>query len=225
MLAMWTPDDVRAALSRHQPRDMPALPGRTNHLASGVLVPLCWETDAVVCLATVRAAGLRQHAGEVCFPGGRPDPQDADLVATALREANEELGMANADVLGPLSSIPLYTSDYRLRPWVAAIPSQPLVPNPAEVAEVLRFDIEAELSRDHIDAIPWTHPSSGVELLSPLFAMGEALMFGATAYTFFELLTVLAPLLDTEPPPLRRGRLTWSDVLPQLEAQHEATKG
>ena len=210
---MVTPQQVRAALAAHERRDMPALPGRTNHLQSGVLVPLCWEETTILCIATLRGAHLRHHAGEVCFPGGRPEPDDDDLIATALREANEELGIERAEVLGRLSSIPLYTSDYRLRPWVAAIPPQDLVPNPDEVADVLRLDVEAELRRSYVEAIPWTNPTSGETHLSPVFSVGESLMFGATAHTFYELLGVLAPLFDRVLPERKEGRLRWADVL------------
>ncbi|HHH30542.1 MAG TPA: CoA pyrophosphatase [Polyangiaceae bacterium] len=206
-------DQVRAALARHRRVDMPALPGRTNHLESGILVPLMWQQDRLWCIATLRTDGLREHAGEVCFPGGRPEPGDQDLTQTALREAHEELGIADAEILGPLSSIPLYTSDYRLRPWVAAVPSQELVPNPAEVARVLRLDVGEQLSRSHIDAIPWTHPDTGASYSSPVFSIDDVLMYGATAHTFRELLEVLAPLLGATMPTLETGRFTWQDVL------------
>jgi 8-oxo-dGTP pyrophosphatase MutT (NUDIX family) len=179
-----------------------------------VLVPLVWEGERLTCVATLRAASLRSHAGEVCFPGGRPEPEDDDLIATALREAHEELGIEGAEILGPLSSIPLYTSDYRLRPWVAAIPPQPLRPNPAEVASVLALDVVAQLGRSHIEAIPWTHPETGDQHLSPVFTVGEIVMYGATAHTFYELLTVLAPLFGRgQAPPCREGRWRWEDVL------------
>ena len=206
-------EQVRAALARHQRVDMPALPGRTNHLRSGVVVPLIWDAGRLSCVATLRSDTLRNHAGEVCFPGGRPEPDDDDLVQTALREANEELGIEGAEILGALSTIPLYTSDYRLCPFVAAVPRQDLTPNPAEVAAILRLDVAEHLARPHVDAIPWTHPETGHQHMSPVFPMEGVLMFGATAHTFRELLEVLAPPMRMEAPPLRAGRFGWRDVL------------
>lgn len=206
-----SPREFEAALARHPQVEFPALPGRANHLRSGVLVPLVWTPDPV-CIVTVRAATLRQHAGEVCFPGGRPDPGDAGLRETALREAQEELAIVGARVLGALSSVPVYTSDHRLHPFVAEIPETPLHPNPAEVAEVLRVSLREVLERAVVDAIPWE--AGDLSGLSPVFELGVHRMFGATAHSFYELLCLAAPLFELDPPPLRPGRWRWSDLLP-----------
>jgi len=214
-----SPAAFRTALAAHQCVDMPALPGRRNDRLTGVLLPLVWRPDPV-CIATVRARSLSQHAGEVCFPGGRPDAADVDLRATALREAHEELGIHAAEILGELSSIPLYTSEYRLKPFVARIDEQRLRPNPDEVAAVLHFTLAELLARPHVDAIGYQH--EGVEGLSPVFASGEHLMFGATAHCFYELLVVAAPLFGCEAPPLEKGRYSWRDVLPAELAPRDA---
>jgi 8-oxo-dGTP pyrophosphatase MutT (NUDIX family) len=205
-----TPDGLAEALSAHDRIELPALPGRRNHLRAGVLLPLVWR-EGPVAVVTVRAATLRKHAGEVCFPGGKPDPGDADLFATATREAREELGITEATQLGRLSSIPLYTSDYRLEPFVARVPDAGWTPNPGEVAEVLEVSLADVLAWPHIDAIPWEH--DGVEHLSPAFALGEHVMFGGTAHAFFELLQVAARSVGGQTPPLVPGRFQWSDLL------------
>eukprot|EP00927_Polykrikos_kofoidii_P025647 TRINITY_DN23000_c0_g1_i1.p1 TRINITY_DN23000_c0_g1~~TRINITY_DN23000_c0_g1_i1.p1 ORF type:complete len:257 (+),score=35.20 TRINITY_DN23000_c0_g1_i1:46-771(+) len=83
-------------------------PGVARGGGASVLVPLCIDAqDRAAVLLTVRSAGLRSHAGEICFPGGRADLGDTDLASTALREANEELGLARADVrlLGELRPV------------------------------------------------------------------------------------------------------------------------
>ncbi len=209
-----TPEAVRHALARHRRVTVPALPGRTNHLETGVLLPISWTNpQSPVVIATLRTPHLRHHAGEVCFPGGRPERDDRDLEQTALREAREELGIAHVDVLGPLSSIPLYTSDYRLFPFVGAVSDHDLSVNPREVAEVLRVAIVSVLAEPVIEAIPWSY--GGMEGLSPIFRIGERVMFGATAHVLHELLLVCAPLFGTEAPPLTPSDTTWEDVLPQ----------
>ncbi len=211
-MATPTPDDLAAALARHPRLELDPLPGRTNHLATGVLVPLVFSPDPR-CIVTVRSAALRHHAGEVCFPGGRPDPSDRDLCATALREAREELGIERARVLGELSSMPLYTSDFRLHPFVAAVDDTPLRVSEREVAEVLYVPLRAELERAKVDAIPWSH--EGQSGLSPAFAIGKYVMYGATAHSFYELLCVAAALFELPVPPLEPGRFRWSDLLPE----------
>jgi 8-oxo-dGTP pyrophosphatase MutT (NUDIX family) len=161
----------------------------------------------------VRASTLRHHANEVCFPGGRPDASDVDLRATALREAHEELGIEDAQVLGELSSVPLYTSDFRLHPFVAAVEERPLRVNETEVAHVLRIPLREVLARGFIDAIPWQ--AGELEGLSPVFELGPHRMYGATAHAFYELLCVVASAFELEAPTLRPGKLCWSDVMPR----------
>jgi 8-oxo-dGTP pyrophosphatase MutT (NUDIX family) len=207
-----TPESLATVLAAHARFEFPALPGRTNHLESGVLVPLLFDPEPV-CVVTVRAATLRAHAGEVCFPGGRPDVDDRDLRATALREAKEELDIDDAVVLGELSSIPLFTSDYRLYPFVASIAKSPVRKSTEEVAEILHIPLRSQIERSAIDAIPWSH--EGQSGLSPAFALDRHVMYGATAHTFYELLCVIAPLFGLEAPPLAPGRFQWSDVLPK----------
>ncbi len=202
------------ALSDHPRREYPALPGQTNHLRAGVLVPLSWRSDVgPTVVATVRPKTMRAHAGEVCFPGGRPEAADKNLFATALREAREEVGIEGARLLGQLSSVPLYTSNYRLEPFVAEVPDGPLRPNPGEVAEVLIVSLAKELDCEWIDAIPWSQ--SGQTLLSPVFTLGPHVMYGGTAHVFYELLLVAAKALGQDAPPLRPGRYSWDELLPR----------
>lgn len=206
---MVTPDDLARALAARDLLDIPALPGRTNHLRAGVLVPIEWAAGEPVVVATLRASRLRQHAGEVAFPGGKPDPGDRDLEHTALREAEEEIGLppARVQVLGALSAMPLFTSDYRLVPTVAAIEPGPLVPEPGEVAEVLRLSLTAVLEGPALDGVPWTY--EGETGISPVFELGGHVMYGATAHTLHELLQVVAAAAGMALPPWRTGRFAW----------------
>lgn len=210
MSTLLTPDVLRAALSAHARVDVPALPGRTNHIRAGVTVPVVFGDRPQIVL-TERAHALRQHAGEVCFPGGRPEEGDADLEATALREAHEEVGLTGALVLGRLSSIPVYTSDHRLEPFVSTVGTSPLTPAPNEVARLLHLDVERVLRMSHLEGIPWEE--GHMKHVSPVFRVGDALVFGATAYVLHELLALLAPLLALSLPETRPGALRWEDVL------------
>jgi len=209
-----SPDDLARALSAYDVVDLPPIPGQSNHLGTGVLVPLVWTGDDIECLVTLRPARMRQHAGEVCFPGGRPDPGDADLAATALREADEELGIRGARVLGRLSSMPLYTSNYRLFPTVAAVGDAPLAPSPDEVARVFRLSLRGWLARPAWDGIPFTWQDR--RMVSPIFPLEGCVMYGGTAHVFWELLRVAGPLMGQPIPPFQAGRYAWADLIPGL---------
>lgn len=205
-------DALAAALAARAPGDAPALPGRTNHLRAGVLVPL--RLDPPVAVLTLRTKTLRRHAGEVSFPGGKPDPGDRDLEATALREAREELGIEGARVLGRLTSVPLFTSDWRLVPYVAAIDDRPLRPHPGEVARVLELRLDELLARPHLEALFWAWEDQAG--LSPVFPFPDGpVLYGGTAHAFLELLEVCAPLLGLGVPPLKEGAYRWEDLLPK----------
>ena len=206
---MVSPDALASALARWPRQAFPPLPGRTNHKRAGVLVPLVWDAGGPTVIATLRAARLREHAGEIAFPGGKPEPEDADLLHTALREAHEELGLAPSRVrpLGQLSSMPLYTSDYRLVPTVAAVEDGPWAPDPGEVAAVLRLPLQPLLEAPALDAVPWTWGDATHH--SPVFPVDGHIMYGATAHTLHELLSVVARATGRPIPPWRTGRFAW----------------
>lgn len=205
-----TPETIARALERWPRQEVPALPGRTNHDRAGVLVPLVWEADTITAVLTLRSPRLARHAGEVAWPGGRPEPGDADLLATALREAHEEVAARPLEVLGRLSSVPLYTSDFRLEPFVARVAPE-LEPDGEEVVRLLPVDLAALLAAPAIDALAWEW--QGRRHLSPTWTLEPStILFGATAHVLLELLTAVAPLFERTVPPLVTGRYSWEDL-------------
>jgi 8-oxo-dGTP pyrophosphatase MutT (NUDIX family) len=92
-VAHLTPDAVAERLARH-PRKVITHRGEP----AAVLVAMCERDGEAHVLLTRRASGMRNHGGQYAFPGGRRDPEDRDAVATALREAHEEVGIAPGDV-------------------------------------------------------------------------------------------------------------------------------
>jgi 8-oxo-dGTP pyrophosphatase MutT (NUDIX family) len=95
--------------------------------AAAVLVPLfrAGESGAPHLVLTRRRADLRRHAGEISFPGGRRDPEDPDLRCTALREAEEEIGLDPGQVtpIGELASVSTFATGYVIHPFVGEIPA------------------------------------------------------------------------------------------------------
>lgn len=113
--------------------------------ASAVLVPLFERGGEAHVWLVRRASGLRQHGGQVAFPGGKRDPEDDSLLTTALREAHEEVGLARgeADVLGQLDDY-LTITGFTITPYVGWVrPDLALTPNEGEVARVFAAPVAA----------------------------------------------------------------------------------
>lgn len=122
---------------------------QANRAAAAVLVPLVERDGDLYVWLLRRASHLRKHRGEVAFPGGKRDDDDADLVATALREAEEEVGLGTAhlEVLGAMDELLTFTG-FGVTPVVAAIdPRWTPSPNAAEVAAVFEAPLDRFLSR------------------------------------------------------------------------------
>ncbi len=117
---------------------------------ASVLVPLVQRAEVTVLL-TRRTDHLADHPGQISFPGGRAEPQDADAIATALREAEEEIGLhaRHVDVLGSLSHYTTGTG-FIVTPVVALIePPFRVEPDPFEVAEVFEVPLAFLMSPVH----------------------------------------------------------------------------
>lgn len=116
---------------------------RTDLTPASVLVPLVLREEGITVLLTRRTAHLHDHAGQISFPGGRAEPDDRDAVETALREANEEVGLTPTQI-EVLGSLPDYftISNYRVTPVVGLLaPPFSLVPDANEVAEVFEVPL------------------------------------------------------------------------------------
>lgn len=130
---------------RHEPRF-----ANTPPTDAAVLVPLVLR-DEVTVLLTERTAHLSTHSGQVAFPGGKRDPEDADPAATALREAHEEVGL-DATYVQVLGCLPVYATGtgFQVTPVVALVdPAAPLRPNPYEVADMFEVPLRFLLDPAH----------------------------------------------------------------------------
>ncbi len=130
---VWTPE---------LPGDGGLFPGRQVRQAA-VLIGLVDRPAGLTVLLTQRTAHLHDHAGQISFPGGRRDPADTSLLETALREAQEEVGLQRGQVsiLGCLSEYHTVTA-YQVTPVVATIaPDFVVRPDPFEVEEVFEIPL------------------------------------------------------------------------------------
>ncbi|WP_369742498.1 CoA pyrophosphatase [Pseudidiomarina sp. PP-1MA] len=131
----------RFQLHHRQPVQRPVL---KRLRPAAVLIPLLEQHGQLHVVLTQRSAQLRNHAGQISFPGGRQDPQDQDLLATALRESHEEIGLHPDDVtiVGQLQDYPVI-SNFLIRPYVGLItPQRPFVPEQREVAEIFTVPLQ-----------------------------------------------------------------------------------
>ncbi len=162
--------------------------GETRRRAA-VLLPLFVREGQLWILFTRRTDTVEHHRGQISFPGGGQEPGDENLLQTALRETEEEIGISRADVrlLGSLSPIVTITNFY-VEPYVAAIP-QPYVFRPAatEIAEILEVPVPALLDPAVLEQK--TLPGRPETIL--FYRHGPHTIWGATARILAELLEVL----------------------------------
>jgi 8-oxo-dGTP pyrophosphatase MutT (NUDIX family) len=168
-----------------------------------VLVPLFLDatSHAPHVVLTRRRSDLRRHAGEISFPGGRQDPDDPQLSYTALREAEEEIGLARADVelIGELASVSTFATGYLIHPFVGVIaPGHLWQPSPREVDGVLELSLDA--LRDGKTRTRLRR--RGISFETDAYVVDEHLIWGATARIIQELLERVRQDASGAPPRL-----------------------
>jgi 8-oxo-dGTP pyrophosphatase MutT (NUDIX family) len=172
-----------------------ARPAGDEQVPAAVLVPLFAHEGGLHVVLTRRRADLRSHAGEVSFPGGRLDPGDADLRETALREAEEEVGLAREQVqiVGALERTGTFVTNYAIHPFVGLVVGERAWrPSPREVDLVLEpalATLIASRTRTPIER-------RGFRFETDAYLFDGSLVWGATARILDDLIARIAPLLD-----------------------------
>jgi 8-oxo-dGTP pyrophosphatase MutT (NUDIX family) len=185
-----SPEQLRELLLSPEAAAEMDAPGDTD---AAVLVPLYLDRGELHGVFTKRRADLRRHAGEISFPGGRQDPGE-DLRTTALREAEEEIGLQReeVDLVGALPPQGTFVTGYRIHPFVGAIrPGHAWTPQPDEVEEVLELSLPA-LARGYESR---RLLRKGVPFKTPTYTADGQFVWGATARILQGLLERLRPLL------------------------------
>lgn len=180
-----TTDSIRRVLLSVEDALEIDVQGRTD---AAVLVPLYTSGGELHVVFTKRRDDLRRHPGEISFPGGRYDEGERDLLATALREAEEEIGLpADAvEVLGALQPTPTIATGYAVYPFVGMIEAgRSWTPSAGEVADVLELslpDLLAGYARRRL-------VRRGLPIRTDTYLVDDHLIWGATA-------RILADLFD-----------------------------
>ena len=157
-------------------------------------MPLYLDAGDLHAVFTRRRADLKRHAGEISFPGGRQDEPDEDLRTTALREADEEIGLQPRDVelVGALPPVGTFVTGYRIFPFVGVIePGRAWTPQPSEVDEVLELSLPALAAGFEARRLL----RKGVPIKTPTYTVAGNLVWGATARIVESLLERLRPVL------------------------------
>src|SRR6056297_2016196 len=171
-----------SGLRRHAPQ---SLAGRRQ---AAVLAPVSARDGEAHLLFTKRAAHLGEHPGQMSFPGGGREPIDRTLTDTALREADEEVGMRSSevDVLGRLDDART-SSKYAVRPFVGVAPDREYVPDESEVAEVAVLPVRGLTDPANYESERRDHPTYGRHRIH-FFHVDGYTVWGATGGMVVQLL-------------------------------------
>ncbi len=177
-------DQLRRRLSNYQPRLIMG-----NQPQAGVLIALTDSAEPSVIL-TRRASGLSSHSGEVAFPGGKFDLTDQSLLHTALREAEEEIGLPPeaVEIISPLGQV-LSKHQLKVTPWVGIVPEKiELTPNLDELDCIFSVPLSffLEDQRYRTDAVNL----KGKMHYVPAYEYDGHIIWGLTAYMLVELMNV-----------------------------------
>lgn len=160
---------------------------------AAVLVPVLDTAEHGSSVVVIVRTDHGTHGGQLAFPGGIHEVDDADMRATALREAEEEIGLAadQVEIVRALPSLVTLTTNFRIHPFLANIRERPPLwqPDPLEVAEVLEIPLDHLRHPDTHGYAHHDYPGMPANLKLPYFQVGAHRLWGATY-------RILKPLLD-----------------------------
>lgn len=170
---------------------------RGDAAESAVLV-IVHPFEGKPCLAFIRRPSYEGvHSGQIAFPGGRKEAEDRDDLHTALREAEEEVGVGSEScpglrVHGALSQLYIPPSNFKVYPFVASCAEAPVFKaDPEEVMEIIQIPVEALLDNLAISERDFSTSYSFVK--APCYVYGDIAIWGATAMMLSEFLSVVKP--------------------------------
>lgn len=167
-----------------------------NARPSAVLSLLFTHNSILHTLLIQRTDDGRAHSGQISFPGGRHEPFDADLITTALREANEEVGVTadEVEILGGLTPLYIPVSNFIVHPFIGYSKRQPIYkPSTNEVARIIEVPLEDLLKPERKTIVEVTSPADKTFIRNvPAYKLDDGtVIWGATAMIFSELQVLL----------------------------------
>jgi 8-oxo-dGTP pyrophosphatase MutT (NUDIX family) len=164
-----------------------------SHRKSGVLILFYPESDSTFFPLIKRPEYAGFHSGQVAFPGGKMEISDANIIETALREAEEEVGIdrSQVQVLGCLSELFIPTSNFLVSPVIGFLEKRPdLVPEEKEVSRIIQAELSLIL-RPEIRKQKILDLGQNIKLDTPYFEIDGEVVWGATAMILSELIHLL----------------------------------
>lgn len=164
-----------------------------NHRKSGVLLLFYPEAGNGFFPLIKRPVYSGVHSGQVALPGGKVEPSDPDVIFTALREAEEEIGIdaEKVEVLGRLSDLYIPTSNFLVSPVIGFLSNTPsFIPEQKEVSRIIRTEVHA-IFQPEIKKRTHLELGKGIRLDTPYFEIDGEIVWGATAMILSELLHLL----------------------------------
>jgi 8-oxo-dGTP pyrophosphatase MutT (NUDIX family) len=183
-------EQMRSSLSPADTVPLPA-PGEASKSAA-VLVPFIMRDGELHVLYTRRSDRLNSHRGQVAFPGGRFDKHDPSLLATALRETHEEIGIESRsiEILGSFEGRQTNRTEIFVTPFVGLIrPPFELRPDPWEVAEIFDVPLDALTARRYRGYYDWE--IDGIKTHQPAILYRGQVIWGLTYYLTLRLLELV----------------------------------
>jgi len=169
------------------------MPDMSSARLGGVLIALFNDGGTVRTILTKRPAYQGAHSGQVSFPGGKKEPSDTDIIATALRETQEEVGIAPiaVQIIGQLTELYVPASNFLVHPVVGVLSALPLLtPDPREVEQILLPDLQLVFQDENVSTKSIAI-NAGLTIKAPYFDVDGHTVWGATAMILAELRQVL----------------------------------
>jgi 8-oxo-dGTP pyrophosphatase MutT (NUDIX family) len=179
-------DLLTERLSKYAPRQL-----ALDYPEAGILVPVTDDSRNPEMIFTLRSSNLKTHRGQVAYPGGKRDPGDPSLAATALRETHEEIGLPpdQVQVIAPLSQV-MSLHRILVTPYVGLVPGDhPLEANPHEIESIFRVPISyfLEDKRERTDTLSWLNST----LYVPCYRWERYQIWGLSAVVLVDFLNAV----------------------------------